>query len=121
MFTAVFTICTSLYNYMHELEVAASGSYHIHAMSAAAESIREAQADSRTEYAALTSVLGYAPAESVNPDKPYICVTAADDTFYKNMPVKLIEGRLPENSSEIVVSDHARYNGGMSFAVRLPV
>ena len=117
MFTAVFTICLSLYHYMHELEVAASGSYHAHAMSAAADKISEAQADARTEYAALTENLGYAEADSDNPDKPYVCVLAADETFFANMPVNLIEGRLPENSSEIVVSDHARYNGGMSFAV----
>ena len=117
MFTAVFTICMSLYHYMHELEVTASGSYHIHAVSASAEGISEAQADGRTEYAALTENLGYAKADSANPDKPYICVLAADGTFFANMPVNLIEGRLPENSNEIVVSDHARYNGGMSFSV----
>lgn len=117
MFTAVFTICTSLYNYMHELEVSASGSYHIHALNASAQRIGEAQADGRTEYAAITETIGYAKADSINPDKPYICVLAADETFFANMPVKLIEGRLPENSTEIVVSDHARYNGGMSFTV----
>ena len=117
MFTAVFTICTSLYHYMHELEVSASGSYHIHAISASAEGIGRAQADERTEYAALTQNLGYARADSVNPDKPYLCLLAMDETFFANMPVKLIEGRLPGNSSEIVVSDHARYNGGMSFSV----
>ena len=31
----------------------------------------------------------------------------------KVMPIHLIEGRLPQNSSEIVVSDHLYSNGGV--------
>ena len=117
MFTAVFTICTSLFNFVKEAEIEDSGSYHLHAMQVTGSDVKNAMSDARTNYAACTSVLGYAAFGSVNPDKPYICVLAVDGTFTSNMPIHLTSGRMPENENELLLPDHLASNGGASYAV----
>lgn len=117
MFTAVFSLCTSFYNYMREAEVYQSGSYHMYAMHVSGAAARKAGADERVEYTAFARIMGYSAFDSLNPDKPFICLLAADDTFFANMPVKLTEGRLPESGSEVVLPAHLAANGGAVYHI----
>ena len=62
------------------------------------------------------SSLGYALYEGItNEYKPYIQVFSASDNYLSDL--KLIEGNLPTNSSEIVISDHLRTNGEVEINV----
>ena len=105
MFAAVLTLCTTFYKFMLDTEKAESGSYHIHALNMRGADIKTLRNDERLEYAALTEVMGYAVFEGQSGAKPYLCLLAADDAFLDNMPVDIMEGRLPENSSEVVLSN----------------
>ena len=113
MFTAVITICTSLYGALREGEIAQSGSFHIHAFSTNRETVAPALEDGRTEYAAFAKDVGYAVIGSENPNKPYLFILAADETFMREMPVHLTSGRMPENSTEVLIPDHLYMNGGV--------
>ncbi len=66
----------------------------------------------------LAENLGYSYfKDSHNEYKPYFSLLAVSDDFLSNMAIKLKEGRLPENSSEIVVPYHTYTNGGVRFNV----
>ena len=106
MFTAVLTITTTLYNHLYENEVYESGSYHVYARHVSADEVREVREDGRVEYVSLGRILGYANIDSANKARPYICLEAFDEAFLRNMPVHVTGGRLPENSSEIILPEH---------------
>ena len=62
------------------------------------------------------STLGFANfADSINEGKPYFYIAGANDKLLSYL--KLSEGRLPENDSEIVISEHIIYNGGKEIQV----
>ncbi len=51
--------------------------------------------------------LGYAAIDNViNPTKPYIYVGGLDDNAIGALPIHIIDGRMPENSSEIILPAH---------------
>lgn len=50
--------------------------------------------------------------ESVNEYKPYLALYEVNNQYYEEL--KLLSGRFPENSNEIVISSHIRSNGGVS-------
>ena len=55
------------------------------------------------------SPLGFAKVDSANEYKPYLYVVDANKSFLDSL--SLIEGRLPENSNEIVISEHVNTDG----------
>ena len=69
-----------------------------------------------TETAGMTEV-GWAEIGSVNVQKPYLLVESIDEHFEELVAVKLIEGRMPENDSEIVLPYHLETNGDVHMHV----
>lgn len=117
MFTAVASIITSLHDFALRGAIVNGGNYHAFLEGCDADTIKEMNGDERVLLSAWMEHLGYANIGSENEDKPYICVLGANDAFFKNMPVKLIDGRLPENETELVVSEHLEYNGGVKLKI----
>lgn len=55
----------------------------------------------------ITQGIGYSKLEnSTNDYKPYLYLMDFDKTALNNFGLKLIEGRMPENSNEIIISNH---------------
>ncbi len=54
-----------------------------------------------------SSEIGYAAFPSNNKFKPYLYITAYNESALHNLGLKLKEGRLPENKTEIVISTNA--------------
>ncbi|WP_276950047.1 ABC transporter permease [Acetatifactor muris] len=66
----------------------------------------------------LTEEIGYAVLEgSQNPDKPYLYLSAIDETAEGALALLLTEGRMPENASELVIGRHIRSNGMVDLEV----
>lgn len=59
--------------------------------------------------------IGFAKVDSKNPFKPYIFAVEANNDLLKNL--KLVEGRLPENKNEIVLSEHMLKNVNLNIKV----
>lgn len=55
--------------------------------------------------------------ESKNEDKGYLKVLGFSKEAISNFDINLTEGRLPQNSSEIIVSDYLLYNGKVEMSV----
>ena len=54
----------------------------------------------------LAEEIGYSELkESKNEYKPYLNIISANDKYLKNMGVQLVDGRLPENDSEILITN----------------
>ena len=117
MFSAVLTLCTTVYKHLYDEKVYDSGSWHIYAKHANGSAVIGAEADERLEYAALAEELGCAKIDSVNGDRPYITLVAADAGFFKTMPVHLTGGRLPENGNEIILPEHLMLSDGSSYRI----
>lgn len=61
-------------------------------------------------------LLGYSSLKnSKNIEKPYLLVNEGSQAFLEEL--YLLDGRLPKDKSEVVISDHIRSNGGVSYKV----
>ena len=118
MITAVTTGISSLQNFLANMEIEESGDWYGAAYSISKQKLEEVK-NSR-EISQLTSLqnIGYSFLEdSENEYKPYLFIGGMDTAFAQIMPVNLIEGRLPDNSSEIILPEHLKYNGVVDFFI----
>lgn len=58
----------------------------------------------------ITEGLGYAKIDSKNEDKPYAYLKGFTKDALNNLSVRLVKGRLPENTNEIVIPTHLKTN-----------
>lgn len=59
----------------------------------------------------ITEGLGYAKIDSKNEDKPYAYLKGFTKDALNNLSIRLVKGRLPENTNEIVIPTHLKTNG----------
>lgn len=117
MITAVATFAVSLQAYMVNGAIAAYGGWHIAFWDADRALLQEQEADSRTEHVAVFENIGYAMLEGgQNPDKPYLFLAGFNEETFDTLPVTLLWGRLPQNSSEILIPAHVASNGGVKLS-----
>lgn len=64
-----------------------------------------------------SSEVGYATFSSENKFKPYLYISAYNEKALHHLGIKLLDGRLPENEQEIVISTHAIEGGGFSYKI----
>ncbi len=118
MLTAVTTFLSSLQNYMLESVKATEGSWHGMAYQVPAETLQELQSHPQADQVTGYQNIGFALLpESQNQDKPYLFVAGMRSDLLDLLPISLLEGRMPENGSEIVLPDHLRTNGGVKYAL----
>ena len=106
LFCSVTTLAFSVRGYLIDLQIYNGGDYHVKKHHVTAEQAQAIHADDQIAVAAETKVFGV-----VNLDGPEAGVNtsvlmACNDAYFENMPVRVEEGRLPENSSEVVISSY---------------
>ena len=118
MITAVATFIVSLQNYMINGAVVKYGSWHVEIPDADSSFVLEQAEDSRVANVSALQNIGYAPLNGGrNPDKPYLFISGWNEEALDALPIKLLSGRLPENSSEVVIPAHIAANGGVKISV----
>ena len=66
----------------------------------------------------ITQGVGYSKLDgSKNDYKPYLYLMEFDENALNSLGLKLIEGRMPENSNELVIPQHIEDNGGVEYKV----
>lgn len=119
MFTAVTVSVSSLRHYLISHTVYTKGSWY-----GAVYDLTKPDADSISQADEVSASirmnrLGFAwLSESVNENKPYLCVYGIDKNFTDLMPVHLTEGRMPKNSSELLLPEHLATNGGIQYQLK---
>ncbi len=112
LITGVACILASFRASMIAYEKQQNGDYHYHFVEVGQENLKYFQNNINIEKYGLAENLGYAPLEeSQNPDKPYLHVSAIEKGMESTLALKLTEGRMPENGSELAVGSHVRSNG----------
>lgn len=117
MVTAVASLVVSFQSYLFRTGQWKMGNWYTGLIGASAENLETMRQDSQVDTMYEAQILGYAETESSNPDKPYLYVLGVKEDFMQNMAVHLVSGRLPENSSEILLPLHLTTNGEVSYQI----
>lgn len=111
LITGVACLAVSFRASMIAYEKEKTGDYHYCFSGVKGENLKYFENNQNLEKIGLREALGYAVLEgSRNPDKPYLYLSAVDETAMGALALQLSEGRMPENASELVISGHIRSN-----------
>ena len=117
MICASTTFVSSMQNFVLRCEIYSSGDWHGAVYDAAYKDYEDIRDSDRVSSAAYAQVLGYAKIDSANERKPYLYVLGGDvaSGYFKTMPVHLILGTLPKDSTEIILPEHLTSNGKVNY------
>lgn len=103
----VATLIVSFQNFMQDIEREQNGNYHAVFNDVSIDKTKYIENNAYIEQAMESADLGYAVLpNAANTYKPYFFVTSFNKAQFENMPLHLVEGRLPSNSNEILISSH---------------
>lgn len=118
MITAVATFAVSLQNYMVNGAIVKYGNWHVEFLDVPSSFVQEQIGNNEVTGTVAFENIGYATLSGgENPDKPYLYIAGFSKEAFNTLPIKLISGRLPENSQEILVPAHVETNGGVKISV----
>lgn len=116
MICAVTTFVSSMQNYILQFAVYNYGDWHAAVYDATFSDYTNIENNKQLSSTTYAQRIGYASIDSKNADKPYIYVLGGDKNgFFDIMPVHMLSGRLPENSTEIILPEHLAKNGGVFY------
>ncbi|MFR0823164.1 MAG: ABC transporter permease [Clostridia bacterium] len=115
---SITTFVSSFQNALLNRTKTVDGNFHILLENASKSDIEGITNKSQIKQIAYAEDIGYAPLNSSrNPNKPYIFIQAADENYLNNMGIRILEGRLPQNSQELLIPEHIKTNAGLSLKV----
>ncbi|MBT9778464.1 FtsX-like permease family protein [Clostridium sp. MCC353] len=118
MITAVATFAVSLQKFLVNGAVIKYGTWHVGFLDVDPIFVQERLRDKEAAETAILENIGYAELKGgENPEKPYLFIAGFGRETFDHLPIKLLSGRLPENSGEILVPAHLEANGGVNFSV----
>ena len=118
LITAVATMFVSLYKSIVKYETTLKGNFHISFTGVPYEDLKYFKENRYIENYHLIEPVGYAKLDgSRNESKPYLYILSFTKDSLENMAVNLIEGRLPENDQEILISNHIKTNGRVEYHI----
>ncbi len=118
LITAVASIYASAIDSLIDFETTEKGNFHVVFYDVPKEDIKIFENNRQIEELYLTKDIGYARLEeSKNEYKPYAYVKAFSQEGLENLSITLVEGRLPQNSDEIVIPTHLKTNGRVTMNV----
>ena len=117
MICASTTFVSSMQNFVLRCEIYSSGDWHGAVYDAAYKDYEDIRDSDKVSSAAYAQVLGYAKIDSANERKPYLYVLGGDvaSGYFETMPVHLILGTLPKDSTEIILPEHLTSNGKVNY------
>ena len=113
MFMAVTTLGYSLWDYLIRTEIHNTGDYFLRLDYTSSEHLDSLSADGRTSKLGSLGILGYTTFE-IQKTEDYVidetcAVAAGDQAFYDMVSIRMEEGRLPQSSTEIVITRNIYY------------
>ncbi len=121
LMTAVSTIYMSGIKSLINYQIQIDGNFHIEFVDVPKNELQTILNNRKIEKVSVVENIGYAKLnkdmDNAKEYKPYIFVNGFTSNAMKNLPVKLIEGRLPENENEIVIPIHLQESGEVDLKV----
>ncbi|MFA5675294.1 MAG: FtsX-like permease family protein [Christensenellales bacterium] len=115
MITAVTSFISSLQNYIIQEYIYRSGDWHAKFKNVDAAFAEKVTADEKVRVASVIQNIGYAMYDNGQYEKPYFYVAGLDDTAFGSMGIHLTNGRLPQNSNEILIPEYILADDGMTY------
>ena len=117
MICASTTLVSSMQNFVLRCAIHIDGDWYGAVYDAAYKDYEDIRDSDRVSSAAYAQVLGYAKIDSANERKPYLYVLGGDvaSGYFETMPVHLILGTLPKDSTEIILPEHLTSNGKVNY------
>ena len=104
MFTAVTTTVSSIHNFLLETTVRRDGCWHANIFNLEEKQIKEAASSDKIEQSAFLWNISYAKLDTVKRETaPYLYIGGYQGDFPELLSVQVIKGRLPNNSSELII------------------
>lgn len=119
MICASTTLVSSMQNFVLRCAIHIDGNWYGAVYDAAYKDYEDIRDSDRVSSAAYAQVLGYAKIDSANERKPYLYVLGGDvaSGYFETMPVHLILGTLPKDSTEIILPEHLTSNGKVNYTL----
>ncbi len=118
LITGVACLAVSFRASIVEYEKLQNGDYNYLYSGVRAEHLTYFENNRHITKLAMAAGIGYAELPgSQNPDKPYLYIRALDQEAFDTLSLQFLEGRLPENDSELVISRHISSNGLVKYEV----
>ena len=118
LITVVAGMITSGIATLKEYYKKTSGDYQVEFKDVPTQDLSYIEENRNIENYFLTSNIGYANLEgSANEDKPYVNIIGIDSSAQAKLPITIDEGRLPTNSSELLISKSIITNGEVNLQV----
>lgn len=115
MITAVATLGVSFLDVLIRQDIAKNGEWHVQYKDLTSEQINALEDDSETKTVILSSD-GYAVLEeSNNTYKPYLYFKNYNENGMEHFPIKILEGKLPQNKNEIAISEAILSNAKVDY------
>ena len=111
LITAVASMYASGIKSLIKYETRIKGDFHTAFYNVPTSDIDKFVNNRNIEKLNITEGLGYAKVDSKNEDKPYAYLKGFTKDALNNLSVRLVKGRLPENTNEIVIPTHLKTNG----------
>ncbi len=112
MFTAVASLSGSFLSFMERAIIAEEGDYHVIFGGVSGEALKTLAADDNTASFYAAQEVGLAQLPSQFGSKHFLKVEAVSPQRMEDAGIHVTEGRLPENSAEIIVSQNLRNKDG---------
>ena len=117
LLTAVSTVYMSGIKSLEDYEIKLTGNYHFLFRDVESTDVEKMKLNTEVEKVSEIKLLGYADINSQNEDKPYAAITYFDKNAINTLPVKLKEGRLPENDREVLIPTSLYTNGRVKLEI----
>ena len=118
LITVVAGMITSGIATLKEYYKKTSGDYQVEFKDVPTQDLSYIEENRNIENYFLTSNIGYANLEgSANEDKPYVNIIGIDSSAQAKLSITIDEGRLPTNSSELLISKSIITNGEVNLQV----
>ena len=102
MITAVATLAVSFQGFLLDVEISQDGAWEAIFKDVDTNDIEKIENDNRFSKTMLMTPVGMA--KNTYSDDQFLYIKAYDKNALENMKIRLIEGRLPQNENEIVLS-----------------
>lgn len=111
-------IATTLQKSMVATTVEETGYYHIKLSDITEKDIKKFKNNRDVKAVNVVTDVGYSWLDgSTNSQRPYLHLYSIDQNSFDNMSLKLIEGRYPENSSEIAIDEDVLSNSSKQYKI----
>ncbi|KAB2329766.1 ABC transporter permease [Cytobacillus depressus] len=118
MITAVTTLAVSFLDLMKRQTIANEGEWHVLYKDLNKDQVAAIKNDEATKKLVISRDRGYALLEGGrNESKPYLFIKEYNLEGFKQFPIELSKGRLPQAANEVVISEHIATNAQVEFGI----